>query len=176
MAARFCLTCSPFAGCGKKVDWHPMAVSAETQLNTFLVKYDVAIAALASALLAKMRERLPGAVELVYDNYNALVIGFGPSERPSEAVFSIALYPRWINLYFLAGAVLPDPERLLLGSGKTVRHIVIESTADLDKSAIRALMADALKLAVKPFDASAPRRMVIRAASNKQRARRGKGA
>jgi hypothetical protein len=39
--------------------------------------------------LAKMRARLPGAVELVYDNYNALAIGFGPTERTSEAVFSI---------------------------------------------------------------------------------------
>src|ERR1039458_9537409 len=65
--------------------------------------------------------RLPGAVQLVYDNYNALVIGFGPSERASEASFSIVLYPRWVTLFFLQGAGLPDPRRLLKGSGKVVR-------------------------------------------------------
>ena len=69
--------------------------SPEIQLDAFLDKYTPAVAMLARACLAKMRARLPGAVQLVYDNYNALAIGFGPSERASEAIFSIALYPRW---------------------------------------------------------------------------------
>ena len=69
----------------------------------------------------------PARCRLVYDNYNALAIGFGPSERASEAIFSIALYPRWVTLFFLQGAGLPDPKRLLKGSGKVVRHIVLAS-------------------------------------------------
>ena len=73
----------------------------EIQLDAFLDKYTPAVATLARACLAKMRARLPGAVQLVYDNYNALAIGFGPSERASEAIFSIALYPRWVTLFFL---------------------------------------------------------------------------
>ena len=71
-------------------------------------------------------------MQLVYDNYNALAIGFGPSERASEAIFSIVLYPRWVTLFFLQGAGLADPKRLLKGSGKVVRHIVLASAADLD--------------------------------------------
>jgi len=54
-----------------------------------------------------MRARLPGAVELVYDNHNALAIGFGPTERASDAVFSIALFPRWVSLFFLRGRTSP---------------------------------------------------------------------
>ena len=45
------------------------------------------------AVRAKLRKRLKGALEFVYDNYYSLVIGFGPSERPSEAIFSIVLLP-----------------------------------------------------------------------------------
>ena len=66
--------------------------SPEAQLDRFIDKYTPAIAAHARAALVRMRQLLPGAVQLVYDNYNALAIGFGPSERASEAIFSIALY------------------------------------------------------------------------------------
>jgi len=128
--------------------------SPESQLDAFLDKYTPAIATLARACLAKMRARLPGAVQLVYDNYNALAIGFGPSERAGEAVFSIALYPRWVTLFFLQGAGLPDPKRLLKGSGKVVRHIVLASAADLDQPAIQGLMATALQRAGAPEDAA----------------------
>jgi hypothetical protein len=145
---------------------------AQIQLDGFLDKYTPAIATLARACLAKMRARLPGAVQLVYDNYNALAIGFGPSERASEAVFSIALYPRWVTLFFLQGAGLPDPKHLLKGSGKVVRHIVLASAADLDQPAIQDLMAKALRRAEAGMDPSAPGRLVIRSISAKQRPRR----
>jgi len=69
-----------------------------------------------------MRKKFPRAEVMVYYNY-ALAIGFGPSERASDAVFSIVLYPRWVNLFFLQGAGLPDPHKLLKGSGKLVRSI-----------------------------------------------------
>ena len=90
-------------------------------------RYTPKIRAIARQALKKMRARLPGAVEMVYDNYNALVIAFGPTDRPSEAVFSIALYPRWVTLFFLRGSSLRDPKKILKGSGKIVRHIVLES-------------------------------------------------
>jgi len=146
--------------------------SPESQLDAFLDKYTPAIATLARACLAKMRARLPGAVQLVYDNYNALAIGFGPSERASEAVFSIALYPRWVTLFFLQGAGLPDPRRILKGSGKVVRHIVLASAADLDQPAIQDLMAQALERAEAGLDPAAPGRLVIRSVSARQRPRR----
>ena len=57
--------------------------SPEKQLEAFLAKYSPEIRALASKALTKMRARLPGAFELVYDNYNALAIGFSPTERTS---------------------------------------------------------------------------------------------
>ena len=146
--------------------------SPKTQLADFIAKYTPEVGALAQAALKKMRARLPGAVELVYDNYNALVIGFGPTERTSDAIFSIALYPRWVNLFFLQGASLPDPKKLLQGSGKIVRYIVLKDAADLDKPAVKALMTCALKRSTKPLESAMPGRIVIKSISAKQRPRR----
>jgi len=146
--------------------------SPEGQLDKFLDKFTPTVATLARACLATMRTRLPGAVQIVYDNYNALAIGFGPSERASEAIFSIVLYPRWVTLFFLQGAGLPDPKQLLKGKGKIVRHIVLVSAADLDQPAIQDLMAKALRRAEAGIDPNVAKRLVIRSISAKQRARR----
>ena len=142
------------------------------QWAAFLAKYDPAIVAVAKAALARMRRYVPGAVELVYDNYNALVVGFGPSERASEAVLSLAVYPRWVTLFFLQGARLADPAGLLEGAGTRVRHSVLGDVAVLEQLAVRALIRQALATAPRPIDARARRRMVIRAVSAKQRPRR----
>jgi len=146
--------------------------ASEEQLTAFIAKYTPEIGALAQKALAKMRARLPGAIELVYDNYNALAIGFSPTERTSDVIFSIALYPRWVSLFFFRGADLPDPQKLLKGSGKQVRHIVLESAADLDKPAVKALMDRALERSARPIDSAAPGRIIIKSISAKQRPRR----
>ena len=146
--------------------------SPEAQLAGFLAKYTPEIAGLAEAALVKMRKRLPGAVEMVYDNYNALVIGFSPGERPSEAIFSIALYPRWVNLFFLQARGLRDPEKRLKGSGNRVRSIVLESPGTLDDPVVEALMEEAMERAIVPIDPRGKRRLIIRAIAPKQRPRR----
>ncbi len=113
------------------------------QLKEMLAKYDRAIAVQASAALKKLRRLLPSAVELVYDNYNALVIAFGASERMADLVLSIALYPRWVTLFFWNGAKLKDPKKRLEGSGNKVRGIRLQSAADLDDPEVLALIAQA---------------------------------
>jgi hypothetical protein len=147
-------------------EWPP-----ETQLDEFIAKYTPAIGGLARTVLAKMRACLPGAIELVYNNYNALVIGFGPTECASDAIFSIALYPRWVNLFFLQGTSLPDPQKLLQGSGNQVRRITLKDATVLDDPAVQELMAQAIERAEKPFDPTKPNRLVIKSISAKQRPR-----
>jgi hypothetical protein len=108
----------------------------------------------------------------VYDNYNALAIGFGPSEKASEAIFSIAVYPRWVSLFFLQGAKLPDPDKVLRGNGAQVRHIVLTEPKILEQPAVKKLMSLALASAKKPLDPKQRRRLIIRSISAKQRPRR----
>ena len=123
-----------------------------------------------------MRARLPGAQELVYDNYNALAVGFGPTDRVSEVIFSIALYPRWVSLFFLQnGPRLRDPEGLLGGSGDKVRHIQLRAPDQLSDPAVEHLIAQALERAVRPIDPAQPRRLIIKSVSAKQRPRRPTG-
>lgn len=146
--------------------------SPPRQFASFLTRYAPPLVAVARGALSRMRRLVPGAVELVYDNYNALVVAFGPSERASEAVFSIALYPRWVNLFFAQGATLADPDGLLRGSGTRVRHIVLADAKVLDDPRVRRLIARALAGAPRPLDPSRKRRMVVRAIAPRQRARR----
>jgi len=114
-------------------------------VDAFLAKYSPEIAALGRAARRKLRRLLPGWSELVYDNYNALVFGFGPTERPSDAVFSIALYPKWVRLFFLRnGPALRDPQKLLSGTGTRVRSLRLQSAADLDTPPVRALIEQAM--------------------------------
>jgi hypothetical protein len=137
-----------------------------------MARYTPEIAAIARAALVRLRRQVPGAMEMVYDNYNALVVGFGPSERASDAVLSIALYPRWVTLFFLEGAELPDPKGLLKGSGTRVRGITLETAADIDAPAVRALIRAALEQAEVRIDPAGRRRMLIKSISQKQRPRR----
>ena len=120
------------------------------------------MASLTRAVLAKMRKLLPGAVEMVYDKSNSLVIGFCPCEKPSSAINSIAVYRRWINLYFFEGDALPDPEGLLQGTGTTVRSIRIINARELDRPAVKALIAEARKRSEPRLNPKARRKVVIR--------------
>ena len=143
------------------------------KLEEFIAKYSPEVAAEGRAALTKMRRLVPGAVELVYDNYNWLVVGICPSERASDAVLSLVFAPRWITLCFLQnGPELRDPSGLLRGSGKRVRNIRLESAKDLDKPAVRSLIAEALARARVPIDGTGRGPIVIRSVSAKQRPRR----
>lgn len=148
-------------------------LSESEQLAEFMGRYTPEIEKQATAALKKMRQLVPGATELVYDNYNTLAIGFGPSEKASEVVFSIALYPKWVTLFFMQGKGLRDPEKRLVGSGAIVRSIRLDQgAATLDEPAVRELIAQALERARVPVDAKAKRRLVIKSVSAKQRSRR----
>jgi hypothetical protein len=149
-----------------------IAGSPKQQLDSFLAKYTPKMEKLARAALAKMRKRLPNAIEFVYDNYNALVFGFGPNERPSDAILSVALYPDHAALCFLQGAKLPDPHKRLRGSGNVVRNVRVADVSILDDPQIVTLVEEALRGAKVRMDPRQKRKLIIRSISAKQRPRR----
>jgi hypothetical protein len=148
--------------------------TAQEQLDAFVDRFTPEIGALGRAVLARMRGRLPNAIQMVYDNWNGLVIGFCPNERPSDAVFSVVLFPKSVGLAFLQGAGLPDPHGLLQGSGTVNRYIPMRAAADFDDPRVQELIDAALAHARVPFDPAAEGRLVIRSISPKQRPRRPK--
>ena len=132
------------------------------ELDRIIAKQRPEMAKLVKAVLAKLRPRFPGAVEMVYDKKRGMVLGFCPDERASNVINSIGVYSKWINLYFFEGNTLPDPDGLLQGEGNIVRHIRLNSADDLDRPAIKKLMAEALKRADPPLNPKAKRRVIIR--------------
>jgi hypothetical protein len=90
--------------------------NAETLLQNFFSKYEPARVRFGKAMRAKLRKRLPGLFELVYvyENQNALVISYSPTENGVEGLCSFALYPHSVKLFFGQGAGLSksDPHKL----------------------------------------------------------------
>ena len=150
---------------------HPIPDTNARQIEGFLAPYDPVIRRLALDARARLRRLMPTAVEQVYDNYNALVFGFGSTEKASDAFVSLALYPHWVRLFFLQGASLPDPASMLSGSGKQVRSIQLSTAADLDQPEIVALLAEAISRSAPPLPAEGPGKTMVKSISAKQRPR-----
>ena len=148
----------------------PIAMTAQAQLTTFIARYTPEVGRLAKAALKKMRARLPGAVELVYDNYNALAIGYSSTERTSDVLFSLAVYARGVNLYFMYGRSLPDPHKLLQGSGSQGAFVRLDDVSVLDEPRVKALIAAAVKQA-QPLPVRGGY-TIVKSISAKQRPRR----
>jgi len=145
--------------------------SPESQLRSFVAKFDTRHRSLIRAVRRALRKRLPTATEMVYDNYNFFVIGYSPTVRPSDAVLSIAAGASGVGLCFIHGARLPDPKKVLLGSGNQTRFIRLESATVLERPEVKSLIAAALSRA-KPMPESGRGPLVIRSISAKQRPRR----
>ena len=145
--------------------------SPERRLAQFIAKFSPEVARAARVARTKVRKLLPGAFELVYDNYNALALAFGPTEKTSDVILSIALYPRWVSLFFARGAKLPDPSAILRGSGSQIRHVVLEPVGVLDSAAVRGLIKAAVATHPKALGPGR-RRTIIKSVSVKQRPRR----
>lgn len=150
----------------------PSDAAGEQQLAGFISKFDAKNAALIRSVRKLLRKRLPTANELVYDNYNFFVIGYCSTERPSDCILSIAAGANGVGLSFYHGATLPDPHKLLLGSGSQNRFIRIASTTTLARPEVDELIAAAIAQAKTPLPVSGKGKLVIRSISKKQRPRR----
>ena len=119
-----------------------------------------------------MRKRFPSAVELVYDNYNALAMGFGPTERTSDVIVSVAVYARGVNLYFMYGRSLPDPRKLLQGQGNQGAFNRVDNIEVLKDPGVNALLEAATKHGRPPLPKKGRGCTVVKSISSKQRPRR----
>ena len=149
-----------------------MTDATERRIEAFVARYTPAIAAQLRDARQRLRARFPRGVEMVFDNYNALVFGIGPTDRTRESFISIAGYPKWVTLFFLDGASLRDPEGLLEGEGKQVRGIRLKTPADMDAPAVAALIEQAIASRRDALAAAAPLSTMIKAEVEKQRPRR----
>src|SRR6266404_2166915 len=144
----------------------------ERLLRSFIAKFEPKYQRLIRAVRRALRRRFPGACELAYDNYNFFVIGYGPTERPSDCIVSMAAGANGVGLCFIRGASLPDHNKILLGSGNQTRFIRIESADVLARPEVEALVAAAVARAKTPLPAGGRGKLIVRSISAKQRPRR----
>jgi hypothetical protein len=155
-----------------KLNTQPIGAGAAKQLSAFIAKFDPDHQALIRSVRKVLRNRLPSAHELVYDNYNFFVIGYCSSERPSDCIVSIAAGAGGVGLSFYRGADVPDPHKLLLGSGTQNRFIRLESAKTLSDPQVAALITAAISQAKTPLPIAGTGKLTIRSISAKQRPRR----
>ncbi|HVX39023.1 MAG TPA: hypothetical protein VHB25_05550 [Gemmatimonadaceae bacterium] len=147
-------------------------MTAESQLASFIAKFDPKHQTILRSARRILRARFPTANEIVYDNYNFFVIGYSPTMRPSDTVVSLTGGASGIGLSFYHGATLPDPHKLLLGSGVQNRFIRLDSAKRLTTPDVEALIAAAASQSKTPFPRSGTGALVIKSISEKQRQRR----
>jgi hypothetical protein len=148
------------------------AESPIKQVAAFIAKFDPNMARLIRSTRAAVRKPFPTAIELVYDNYNFFVMGFCTTERASDCIVSLAANAKGVGLCFYWGATLPDPRKILLGSGNQTRFIRLESAATLARPEVEALLKAAVAQAKSPLPATGRGYTIIKSISAKQRPRR----
>jgi hypothetical protein len=146
-----------------------------SRVAEFVERYSPEIARDFRACRRKIRSLVPRGYELVYDNYSALGIGYGPGEKASDVIVSIVAYPRWITLFFLKGAGLMDPDSLLQGKGSQVRSIRLRSPNDLEHQGAQHLIAQALAPYSEALSSCPKVTTIIKATATKRRPRRPSG-
>src|ERR1700688_2492432 len=149
-----------------------MPETPEQQLKGFIAKFDPAIGMQIRECRSAMRKRFPTANELVYDNYNFFVIGYCTTERPSDCVVSLAANSKGVGFSFYRGATLPDPHRILQGSGSQNRFVRLDGVATLSRPEVQQLLDAAEAQADPAFVKVGGGKLIIRSISQKQRPRR----
>ena len=147
--------------------------SAETELRELIVTFAPAHQRLVNTVRRSLRKRLPTAHEIVYEYRDFFVISHSPSERGYEGVLAIRASANGVRLYFNSGKELPDPAKLLQGSGKQTRSINLEGASTLAHPAVARLIDEAIARNRVPFAPSGRGPVVIRSTAAKQGAERG---
>ena len=130
-----------------------------------LLPYDDVIQKLALAVRKLILEEAPEASEFVYEVYT-IADHFTFTEQPSDAFVFTTTHANWVNLGFNSGSLLSDPDGLLRGEGKLIRHVRIAQATDLDAPGVRELVRAAIAQAERPEGKAGKPRTVVRTAQS----------
>ena len=147
----------------------------EAQLRSFNARFNPKHQKFIRSIRTALRKRLPTANELAYDYGHALVIGYSPADRGIDSIVAIRACASGVSLYFSQGPQLPDPKRLLRGSGKQTRFIRLETPRQLAHPHVKAFIAAAIDHADVPLPSKGKGSLIIKtnkAAAAKKRPRR----
>ena len=114
----------------------------------------------------------PDSNELIYDNYNALAVGFSPTDSAGDAFCSFAVYSKHVNFGFNRGSEIADPDKILNGDGSLYRHITVHNINDFPEHYIKMLMQEAYENSLarlKPGKNILKRQTIVKSIAPKKR-------
>jgi hypothetical protein len=143
----------------------------DPQLLGFLDAYDPHIADLALALREIILDEVPDASESIYQVYT-VAIWFGFSGKMKDMFCYLATSADHINLGFPRGSTLPDPNHVLEGQGKAMRHIKFASIAELERNYVRRYIQASIEQLGAAASTRGTGRSVVRSSPRKRSATR----
>ena len=144
----------------------------EAQLRSYIDRLDPKNQRLIRSVRAAVRKRFPTANELAYDYNRFFVIGYSPTDRGIDSIVAIRASATGVSLYFSQGPQLPDPKRILLGSGKETRFVQVEAASQLAHPDVEPLIAATIDQARIPLPSKGKGSLIIKSAAAKKRPRR----
>jgi hypothetical protein len=146
--------------------------SAEAELRALIAKFAPAYLRLIGFMRRWLRKRLPTAHEVVYEYRDCFVISFSPNEHGYEGVLGIRASADGVKLFFNHAKELPDPAKLLQGSGSQCRSIDLEGASTVARPEVTRLVDEAIALNNVPFAPAGRGSVMIRSTSAKKRRQR----
>ncbi|MCE9525717.1 MAG: DUF1801 domain-containing protein [Planctomycetales bacterium] len=144
-------------------------LAPEAQLQSFLDRIDPQDQKLFRSVRAAVRKRFPAANELAYDYGHSVVISYSPTDHGIDGIVAISARATGVALYFNQGPKLPDPNKLLQGSGKQARFVKVNAARQLADPDVEAMIAAAIDQAKVPLPSHGKGKLMIRGAAAKPR-------
>jgi hypothetical protein len=111
-------------------------------VDAVLANFGPEVRELALAARTFVLKTVPNAAEMV--DLKARIIGYGYSPRYADQVCILMPTKVGVNLGIAYAMQLPDPKKILEGTGKLHRHVKLKSKSDLESGALKALLKAAL--------------------------------
>lgn len=146
-------------------------LSSEDELRSFIDRFDPKEQKVFRSVRAALRKRFPTVNELAYEYPDSVVVSYSPTQRGIEAIVAIAARADGVYLYLSHGPQLPDPKKLLRGSGKLTRFIQIDAASQLRDPDVEALIVAAIAHATVPVPTEGKGKLVIQSSAAKRRPR-----
>jgi len=114
----------------------PSSVKRDPAIEAWMADHSGELGAIARRWFEVMRDCGDDVRELLHDGHPTACIG--------DAAFAyVNAFKAHVNVGFFRGAEIADPERLLVGNGKFMRHVKLRPEGDVDAAALMKLIKTA---------------------------------
>ncbi len=110
-------------------------------VEEFLARSPADVQAISRALRALVKRTMPQAHEILVARHNHC--GYSTSESVRDRIVYICPMKDYVRFGFDYGGQLDDPEQLLEGEGKRMRHIKVRTLPEANRSALKRLVKGA---------------------------------